>query len=131
VPEGGPVEGRQLGDRVEDETSPQAAATLAIAALGLLIGVLGLPRGEGWCAAAGIVTTLLMLQGIDLFGADVTIHTGYSLTLLLFVWAAVLHCLRRLARRRQRSTRAQPPRTATAEGSSPVRKRDPYWASRL
>ena len=100
MPEGGIVQGEQLNDRVEDDASALAVVTLSLASLGFLLGVLGL-RGGGWCAAMGIVTTLLMARAaFDPFGPEVTFHQGYTFTLFFLIWAAVLHGVRAWRRRR-------------------------------
>jgi hypothetical protein len=100
VPEGGIVEGERLNERVEDDASALAVVTLSLASLGFLLGALGL-RGGGWCAATGILTTLLMARAaFEPFGPEVTFHEGYTFTLFFLIWAAVLHGVRAWRRRR-------------------------------
>jgi hypothetical protein len=114
VPEGGVVDGEELGARVENDASALATATLAVASVGFLLGILGL-RGGGWCAAIGLATTLLMARSaVDVFGPEVTFHEGYTLTLLLFLWALVLHAARAWRRRRQHGSH---------------RGSEPYWTA--
>ena len=131
VPEGGAIDGVDISAQVDERASGFAMATMAAAALGLALGIAGL-RGGGWCAAIGLATTLLMARkAVTLFGPDVTVHEGYTLTLLLFLWAGVLHGARAWRRRR----RARVPRPghepAPAEGSSFHRRSDPYWTAQL
>lgn len=133
VPEGGAIDGADLSAQVEDEASGFAVVTLAAAALGLVLGIAGL-RGGGWCAAIGLATTILMARSaFTLFGPDVTFHEGYTFTLLLFLWAGVLHGAR--AWRRRRRGRAHVPESghepAPIKGSSFPRRSDPYWTAQL
>jgi hypothetical protein len=132
VPEGGTVNGADLGEQVEDEASTLAAITLGVAGLGLLLGVVG-RRGGGWCAAVGLVTTILIGgQAFSVFGPEITLHEGYTFTLLLFLWACVLHGARAWRRRRRRPSAPVVPREpAPVEASGAQRKTDPYWTRRL
>ena len=106
VPRGGTVNeppgcSADLSRCVEGRGSGLAAAAFSAALLGFALGLLGLRRGPGWCACAGLVATLLLgMEPFDIFGPDVTFHSGYYLTLLFTVWAAALHAWRRWCRRR-------------------------------
>ena len=103
-----------------------ALATLAAAALGLALGIAGLRVAAG-APPSGPPTTILMARkAFTLFGPDVTFHEGYTLTLLLFLWAGVLHGAR--AWRRRRRARVPRPRhePAPAEALELHRKSDPY-----
>ena len=52
-------------------------------------------KGPGWCAAVGLAATLLLAsQALQLFGPTITFHSGYLLTLLLFLWASAVHARR-------------------------------------
>ena len=132
VPEGGAIDGVDISAQVEEEASGFAVATLAAAALGLVLGIAGL-RGGGWCAAIGLATTILMARNaLTLFGPDVSFHEGYTLTLLLFLWAGVLHAARAWRRRRRRAPVPRPRHDpAPAEDSSSHRRSDPYWTAQL
>jgi hypothetical protein len=98
VPHGGTFEdedGRksELSDRVERKSSIPAAIVLLLAAAGLGFGLLG-TRRTGWCASLGLLFTVILgmnTGGGFLSGPDVTYHGGYWSTLLLFVWACLVH----------------------------------------
>jgi hypothetical protein len=133
VPEGRTMDGADLSAQVENDASGLALVTLAAAALGLLLGVAGV-RGGGWCAAIGLTTAILAARNaFTLFGPDVTFHEGYTFTVLLFLWAWVLHGAR--AWRRLRRGRAHVPapghQPGPTEGSSSPRRSDPYWSAQL
>lgn len=105
VPQGGIVDDEgdkaDIGDRVEDEDSTLAAVILVLAVLGLALGVRGVEKGPGWCASIGVVTTLALDSegiGFSLGGPDIDLRIGYWLTLLLFLWAALLHGWRAMRR---------------------------------
>ena len=109
VPQGGKVAeppdcSTEISRCVERSGSGVATAALLAAALGFVLGIVGARRGPGWCAAAGLAAVLLLgAKAVGPFGPDVTFHSGYWLTLLLFVSTTVLHGKRALARRRRRS----------------------------
>ena len=114
VPDGGLVEGDQLGALVEGKASILAAITLVLASLGLTLGMLG-RRGGGWCASGGILALVAIAwQAFDFYGPEVTFLEGYTSMLLLFLWAAVLHAARAWKRRRRR----RPAQQAAAHGPS-------------
>jgi hypothetical protein len=113
VPDDGSVDSIKLRMHVEDGGSALAAATLATVALGLVIGALRLPYGEGYCAGAGLVLMVVLL-GKAVNSLAITIHAGYGLALLLLLWAAGVH-----ARRAWRADRADPASTSTATTGPP------------
>jgi hypothetical protein len=133
VPEGGVVDGGELGRLVEDEASGAAAAMLAVSVLGLLLGAIGRPGG-GWCAVAGLAALVrLTWSAATVFGPEVTFHEGYGLMFFLFLWIVVLHTNRAWKRRRRRkrapgARRVVPP---PAPVGPPARKSDPRWAARI
>lgn len=93
VPEGGTLGETDIGTQVEDEASALAAIALAAVVLGIVIGALRLPWGEGCCACAGLVLMLVLaLKAANSMAT--TLHGGYGTVLLLFIWAAVLHARR-------------------------------------
>jgi hypothetical protein len=108
VPHGGTFEDENTGetseisDRVESRSSITATLVLLVAAAGLALGFRR-KRGAGWCAFGGLTLTLFlgMNTGDWLSGPDVTYHWGYWSTLLLFLWACLVH-VGRAARRRSR-----------------------------
>ena len=105
VPHGGTFEDEDTGkpteisDRVESQGSITATLMLLVAAIGLALGLLR-KRGTGWCALVGLVLTLVL--GANTSMAEVTYRWGYWSTLLLFVWACLVH-VGRAARRRSSS----------------------------
>jgi hypothetical protein len=104
VPQGGVVNepgygcAADLSRCVQSQASTLATVALAAAILGLALGIFGIARGSGWCAATGLGALLLLFREALSTYADVRFHAGYNLALLLFLWAAVLH-LQRAARR--------------------------------
>ena len=105
VPGGGSVNGgEQLGEEVEAEASPLAMAAFAAAVVGLVVTALGVVKGPGWLAAAGLISTLLLgSDGLDPFGPTINFRVGYVLTLLLFIALSVLFAARAIKRRRAKS----------------------------
>ena len=111
VPDDGSVHSITLRMHVEDGGSALAAAALAAAARSLVIGVLRLPWGEGYCAGLALALMVVLLgKAVNSFAT--TIHAGYGLALLLLLWAAAMH-----ARRSWRAGRAGPTPTSTATKS--------------
>lgn len=131
VPEGGIVDGGELGQLVEDEASGTAAAMLAVSVLGLLLGAVGRPGG-GWCAVLGLAALLrLGWSSATVFGPEVTFHEGYGLMFLLFLWILVLHTVQawKRRRRRRRALEARPAMPPPALAGPSGRKCSPYWAA--
>jgi hypothetical protein len=107
VPAGGPVDESEcngdLADCVEDSGSVAAAVALIAALAGFVLGASALRRGEGWCTAAGLVAMLaLVAQTVQVFGPDITLHSGFVIALFLYAWLALLHVWRAFRRRRRR-----------------------------
>jgi hypothetical protein len=113
VPDDGSVDSIKLRMHIEDGGSALAAVALATAALGLVIGVLRLPWGEGYCAGLALVLMVVLL-GKAVNSLAITIHAGYGLALLLMLWAAGVH-----ARRAWRAGRAGPAPTPRATSGPP------------
>ena len=87
VPAGGPIHeedcSADLAQCVESRASAEATLALLAAALGSLLAAFGASKGVGWCAAGGLVATLLLS---NIFGfAEIRFHSGYVATLLLFL----------------------------------------------
>jgi hypothetical protein len=100
VPHGGTFEDQdgkrsEISDRVESQSSINATLLLLVAGIGLVLG-LSRRRGTGWCAGLGLILALTL--GMNTDDAYVTYHWGYWSTLLLFVWACLVHIGRGLAR---------------------------------
>jgi hypothetical protein len=95
-----------LGSCVEHQASFGATVALVAAAIGLLLGLLGVVRGPGWFALVGIGA--LLWDGLNAIGslAGVTFRYGYVLALLLFAWVGVLHLRRAWRRMRKRRDEA-------------------------
>jgi hypothetical protein len=102
VPHGGKISNdddsgaSDISDRVEGQSSFTATLVLLVALTGVALGV-ARKRRTGWCALVGLVLTLVLGANTDL--AEVTYRWGYWSTLLLFVWACLVH-LGRASRRR-------------------------------
>jgi hypothetical protein len=101
VPPAGTIaSGEFLDDRIENDASKLAMSAFASAVLGFALAALG-RKGAGWLAASGLVSSVLLgANAFQPFGPTVVLHSGYWLTLLLFLCAAVLHASRALRRRR-------------------------------
>jgi hypothetical protein len=88
---------------VEREAAPTATIALAAALVGLILGVLGVVRGPGWCATVAFGALLVLpFEGPFLFGPDVTMHDGWVLALSLSGVAGCVHIRRARRRRRPR-----------------------------
>ena len=86
---------------VESQASTPATVALAAAILGLALGLLGITRGPGWCAATGLIALLVLAKpAFDFGGPDVGFHSGYELAFLLYLWASGLQVSRLRARLR-------------------------------
>ena len=101
VPAGGPVHEEEcsadLAQCVERRASAEATLALLAAALGSLLAAFGASRGVGWCAAGGLVATLLLS---NIFGfAEIDLHSGYFATLLLFLLLSLGYVARAAIRR--------------------------------
>jgi hypothetical protein len=108
VPAGGPVNepgygcSTDLSRCVQNQASVLATVALVAAILGFALGIRGIVKGPGWCAATGLTALLLLAaQTLNIDSPDVSFHSGYNLALVLFLWAAALHAWR--AARRQRA----------------------------
>jgi hypothetical protein len=107
VPHGGkdPDCSRDISVCVERAGSTAAGVAFGAAIVGLLLGLLGIARGPGWCAFVGLGALLMLGLSLSNLEEDsFSVHGGYWLTLLLFLWAGLLH-LRRAAKRTRRTDR--------------------------
>lgn len=84
---------------VEQASSTSAEIAFGACIVGLVLGLLGVAVGPGWCAAVGLGALLQIFFDLGLGVGDTRFHTGYSLALLLFAWVGVLHLRRWWARR--------------------------------
>jgi hypothetical protein len=111
VPAGGTTnDGRSLGEQVEDEASLLAMTAFAAAVVGFGLALIGVTKGPGWLAAAGLVATVLLglkpLQSL----ADVTYLSGYLLAFLCFFAASLVYAVRAVKRvRAMRRAEVVPP----------------------
>jgi hypothetical protein len=87
---------------VEHEGSTIAGIALAAALLGAVLGVLGVARGPGWCAAVGFGALLVLPFRGPFLGPDVAMHDGWGYALTLCGVAGLLHMRRAWRRRRAR-----------------------------
>ena len=101
VPAGGrdPSCGQDISVCVERAGANAADVAFGAAIVGLVLGLLGIARGPGWCALVGLGAFVTLFGELANLGEDdFTLHAGFWLALLLFAWAGVLH-LRRMFRR--------------------------------
>src|SRR5262245_20425572 len=102
VPQGGAMhETRRSEDVsvwVEHHASLPATVAFAVAVLGLALGLFGIARGPGWCAAGVLFALLWLFYRFANWGVDD--RWGYDLALLLAVCATLVHARRAWRRRR-------------------------------
>lgn len=120
VPAGGQLSGSDcdadISSCVEERGSAFALIALAIAALGLVLGLLGKVKGPGWCGAGGLIAILVIgVQAFEPLGPTVTFRVGYWLILLLFLLVICIHAVQASRRRRaaQRESVTQTPDVTT------------------
>ena len=105
VPNGGRLDcegGAYIGQCVEHEASDTATVAFAAALLGLVLGLLGIVRGPGWCGLIGFVSIVLLpLEGLF---ADIQLEAGWVFACFGFLAAWIGHtvwAVRRWRRRRR------------------------------
>lgn len=111
VPNGGkdPDCSRDISVCVERVGATTADVAFGAAIVGLILGLLGIARGPGWCAFVGLgAMVVLFLSLASLSEDEFSLHAGYWLVLLLFLWAGVVH-LRRAFRRARTPRGTAPP----------------------
>jgi hypothetical protein len=111
VPAGGrdPSCGRDISVCVERAGATTADVAFGAAIVGLILGVLGIARGPGWCASVGLGALVVLFGGLaSLSDDDFSLHAGYWLALLLFLWAGLVHLRRAWKRARRPPERTQP-----------------------
>jgi hypothetical protein len=106
--------GDAINTCVEQAAATTAEIAFAAAIVGLLLGVLGVAGGPGWCAAVGLAA--LVQIPLSLADYHVSPHAGYWLALVLFGWAGLLHLRRWWKRRPTRVGRASRYRPVAAVG---------------
>ena len=88
---------------VTHASSTTAEIAFGAAVVGLVLGLLGVAAGPGWCAAVGLGALFLdLLFQFFLsvpFGSGYEPRVGYWLALVLFAWAGILHLGRWVERR--------------------------------
>lgn len=99
---------------VERNASTTATIALLAALIGLALGVLGVGRGPGWCAAVGFAA-LLTLPFRGLVGPDVRMHSGWTLALCLSAFTGCVHIRRAWRRRCARRNPTTLPRSTGSE----------------
>ena len=112
VPNGGkdPDCARDISVCVERAGAAAAGIAFGAAIVGLLLGLLGIERGPGWCASLGLGALGWLAWALGPGGRhDASWHAGYSLALWLFVWAGLVHARRAWIRKHPDTTTAPPP----------------------
>jgi hypothetical protein len=110
VPSGGKVDegadcSTDLSVCVERQGSFSAEVAVIAASIGCLLALFGIQKGPGWCAGAAFAAMLELGWASAASLADVNFHAGFKCALALSAWAAVLHLVR--AVRRRRAAKAQ------------------------
>jgi hypothetical protein len=111
VPSGGrdPSCGQDISVCVERAGATTADVAFGAAVVGLILGLLGIARGPGWCASVGLGALVVLSQDLaNLSEDDFSLHAGYWLALLLFLWAGVVHLRRARKRARSRHVPSEP-----------------------
>ena len=113
---------------VEQDASLSAEVALVAAIVGFLLGVFGVVKGPGWCAGVSLGALLNISPALDFLGPDVTTHLGFNGALALSGWAAAVHVVR--AVRRRRGIKAGPGEmmetsTVPVRASAPAREVEP------
>ena len=71
------------------------------AIVGLILGVLGISRGPGWCASVGLGALVVLFRNFtNLSDDDFSLYAGFWLAFLLFLWAGLVHLRRDFKRAR-------------------------------
>lgn len=111
VPKGGKDPGcsHDISVCVERAGATTADVAFGAAIVGLILGLLGIERGPGWCAMLGLGALLWLGLGLANLADDAAnLHAGYGLALLLFLWAGLVHLRRAAKRMRSPHRRTQP-----------------------
>ena len=111
VPQGGKDSscGHDISVCVERTGTPTADIAFGAAIVGMVLGLLGIARGPGWCAFVGLGALLVLFMNLaSLQADDFSLHKGFVLALLLFLWAGVVHLRRAAKRGRTPPKQAQP-----------------------
>jgi hypothetical protein len=91
-----------IGQCVEHKASTTATVAFAAALVGLVLGLLGIVRGPGWCALVGLIALFVMpFEGLF---ADISLEAGWVIAFFGFLAAGIGHgvwALRRGRRRRR------------------------------
>jgi hypothetical protein len=98
-----PYTGGAINSCVELAGATPAAIAFAAAVVGLVLGLLGVAWGPGYCAAVGVGALLQIFLSFGDY--QVSPHAGYWLALSLFGWAGILHLRRWWVRRQTRVSR--------------------------
>jgi hypothetical protein len=112
VPRGGrdPSCKHDISVCVERAGATAADVAFGAAIVGLLLGLLGIARGPGWCALVGMCALLTAGWNLANLSVDVaSLRAGYWLAVLLFFWAGVVHLRRAWRRVRPPGKRTNPP----------------------
>jgi hypothetical protein len=88
---------------VEQAGATPAEIAFAAAIVGIVLGLLRVTGGPGYCAAVGLGALLQTFLFLD--NGRVSPHAGYWIALSLFSWAGILHFRRWWARRPIRARR--------------------------
>ena len=104
----GPDCSKDISVCVERSASTTATVALAMALLGVLLGLLGIARGPGWSAAIGTIALFSLVFSGGIFGPDIYFHSGYYISLLLFAFVGCLHIRRAYRRANPRSDPQRP-----------------------
>jgi hypothetical protein len=89
-----------IGQCVEHKASATATVAFAAALLGLVLGLLGIVRGPGWCALVGSVAVFILpFEGLF---ADISLEAGWVIAFFGFLAAGIVHAVWAVQRGRRR-----------------------------
>lgn len=105
VPKGGHLDeapdcSSDISACVEREASLPAEIALAAAIVGFILAALGVTKGPGWCAGVAFGAMVKLLFTDSILGPDIRYRSGFEAALGLSAWAAVVHLVRAVRRRR-------------------------------
>jgi hypothetical protein len=96
VPHGGAMDETRRSEDVsvwvEHHSSLPATVAFAAAIIGFVLGLLGIARGPGWCAATVLFALLWLLAAFTNWGVDA--RWGYGVALLLATLTSLVHAVR-------------------------------------
>jgi hypothetical protein len=108
--------GKPINTCVDQAAATTAEIAFGAALVGLLLALVGVAGGPGWCAAVGLAA-LVQIPIVSLGDYEFSPRSGYWLALSLFSWAGILHLRRWRERRQKRAARTHGEQAAVVVGA--------------